>query len=70
VLASSGGCGHVTANGDVRCGISACSMGKRESPRDSLGLCLMVVGWSVVWHKQHETEHDEAEADDEDGHAC
>ena len=43
---------------------------KERAPGKSLGLCLMVVGWSVVRHKQHEAKHDEAEADDEDGHAC
>jgi hypothetical protein len=61
---------HLTANGDVRCGIRACSIGKERAPGISLGLCLIVVGSSVVRHKQHEAKHDEAEADDEDGHAC
>jgi hypothetical protein len=51
----------------VRFGIRACSIGKREPQGFPWAL---LDGWSVIRHKQHEAKHNEAKADDEDGHAC
>ena len=39
----SGGCGHVTGNGDERCGISACSERERSRELQGLYLCFILI---------------------------